>query len=129
MEKFNEFRRRIRPELADKIMRLYMRDAFGFEGDQQETSVEEEERGKAIAEEFNRTHPGLTIEKAIWAIDQQMQLWEDSAIKMGECFLGIKEHETQERYLEAVKHIGRGKISGELADTYILAYQEDVKNG
>ncbi|MDR2048676.1 MAG: hypothetical protein LBP69_04410, partial [Treponema sp.] len=87
MEKFNKFRRRIRPELADEIMRLYMRDTFGFEGDPLEVSAEEEARGKAIAEEYGRTHPGVTVEQTIWAIDQQIQLWEDSAIKMGKNLL------------------------------------------
>jgi hypothetical protein len=128
MEKFNEFRRRIKPELADEILRLYMRDMFGFEGDPQEASAEEEERGRVIAEEYNRTHPGLTTEKALWAIDQQIQLWEDSAIRMGKCFFTIKEHEAQNRYREALKRITGEKISEELADAYILAYKEDLKN-
>jgi hypothetical protein len=125
-----QYPRRIRPELAEEIMRLYMRDTFGFEGDPQETSAEEEARGRAIAGEFNRTHPGLTLEKAIWAIDQQVQRWEDNVIKMGECFFAIKSHETQKRYLEAVKRIGEKiKLSEELTEAYILAYREDLKNG
>jgi hypothetical protein len=125
-----QYPRRIRPELAEEIMRLYMRDMFGFEGDPQEVSAEDEERGMAIAEEYDRTHPGLTVGKAIWAIDQSIQMWEDSAIKMGKCFFAIKSHETQRRYLEAIKRIGgKIKISGELAEAYILAYKEDLKNG
>ncbi|MDR1318787.1 MAG: hypothetical protein LBJ90_04105 [Treponema sp.] len=127
--KITQYPRRIRPELAGEIMRLYMRDIFDFEGDPQEVSVEEEDREKAMAEEFNRTHPGLTVEKALWALDQNIQLWEESAIKLGECFLAFKEHEPQMRYLEALKQIAGGKISGELADAYILAYKEDLKNG
>jgi hypothetical protein len=130
MEKFNEFRRRISPELSDEIMRLYARDIFGLEGDLQEESEEEETQEKAIVEEYNRTHPGFTVEKALWAVDQQIQLWEDCAIKMGECLSAIKAHETWEGYQKALGRIeGRKKISGELADAYIQAYREDLKNG
>jgi hypothetical protein len=111
-------------------MRLYIRDTFGFEGDPREMSAEEETRGKAIVEELSGTHPGLSIEKALWSIDQRMQLWEDGVIKMGECFFAIKEHETQKRYMDALKRAGRKiKISEELADAYILAYKEERQNG
>ncbi|MDR0585365.1 MAG: hypothetical protein LBG57_13615 [Treponema sp.] len=121
--------RRIRPELSDEIMRLYMRDNFSFEGDPQETSAKEEERERAIAEEYNKTHPSITLKKVLWSLEQQMQLWEDSAIKTGECLFTIRAHETQIRYLEALKQIAGGKISEELAAAYILAYEEDLRNG
>jgi hypothetical protein len=130
MEEFNEVRRRIRPELTNEIMRLFMRDTFGFEGDPRSDSAKEEAQERVIAEEFDKTHPGLTVEKAIWSMEQQFQLWEDNVIKMGKDFFAIKTHVTREYYLDALKRMGRRiKISGELADAYILAYQEDLKNG
>jgi hypothetical protein len=130
MEEFKEFRRRIRPELSDEILRLFVRDTIGFENDPQEISGEKEAQEKAIAAEFNRTHPGLTAEKALWALDQQLQLWEDTAVKLGKLFSTIKTHETPERYLGALKQIGsKTKISEELANAYIQAYKEDLKNG
>jgi len=127
MKEFVEFRRRIRPELAEEIMRLYTRDVFGFEGDPEKMLQEDEERGKAIVADFIKTHPDLTLEKALWALDQQIQLWEDSAIKQGKCLYAIKTHETEEIYLESLERIG--SISEELAESYISAYQEDKQNG
>jgi len=127
MEENKKIKRRIRPELADKIMRLFMRDRFGFEGDPEEMNAEEEERGKAIAADFAKTHPDLTLEKAIWAIDQHLQLWEDNAIRLGKLLHAIKTHETREDYLGAIEKIG--DMSEELAEAYIEAYQEDKQNG
>jgi len=126
MKEAIKIKRRIRPELSEEIMRLYMRDRFGFEGDPEETTPEDEERGKAIAAEFAKTHPGLTVEQAIWAADQQLQLWEDNAIQLGKLLYAIKTHETKEHYLESLKRIG--SMSEELAEAYVSAYQEDKKN-
>jgi hypothetical protein len=127
MKDFSKFRRRIRPELSAEIMRLYLRDFFGFEGEPQEISREEcrayvESQPDLKDREFN-------LEKDMWALNESICLWEDSAIKLGKYLSAIKAHETQEQYLNALERIAGGKISGELADAYIQAYEEDANNG
>ncbi|MDR0638056.1 MAG: hypothetical protein LBG27_04000 [Spirochaetaceae bacterium] len=89
--KFSEYQRRIRPELAERISRFQFEEVAGRDPDTADTAAEE------ACRHFG--HGEYDREKEMWALNEQLALWEDSLIRLGFCLLQVKEHETDETYL------------------------------
>jgi hypothetical protein len=127
MEEFVEFKRRIRPELMEKIQALMFKEVFGMAVDDLPEITDEDSR------EFVRRNPELDeyckkngLEKMMFAINEHMNRLEDSIIGMGECFWQLQTHSTAEKYIDSLKS---ANCSMERAALCIQAYQEDKQNG
>jgi len=127
MEDFVEFKRRIRPELLEKIQVLMFKEVYGINVDDLPEITDEDSR------EFVRKNPEFDeyyrkngFEKMLYALNEHMNVIEDSIIKLGECFWQIQIHETLEVYLDSLKEMN---CSMERAALCIQAYKEDKQNG
>jgi len=127
MEEFVKFRRRIRPELLERIQALMFKEGYGIDVDELSEPTDED------AHEFVRNNPELDeyykkngLEKMLFVLDEHMNRMEDSIIKTGECFWQLQTNLTIERYLDSLK---RMNSSMEKAALCIQAYKEDKQNG
>jgi hypothetical protein len=127
MEEFVEFRRRIRPELLEKIERLIFKEDYGIDVDELPDITDEDSR------EFVRKNPELDeygkrngLEKMMFAINERMNCIEDSIIEMGKLLRLMQNNLPLEKYLDDLKRIN---VSMERAALCIQAYEEDKKHG
>jgi hypothetical protein len=70
------------------------------------------------AESYNR-------EKAMWSLDQKLQVYEATVIRIGCLLKEIKRRESPSGFSESLKRIGPD-LSEELAEVYIQAAEEDA---
>jgi hypothetical protein len=127
MEEFVEFKRRIRPELMEKIQALIFKEEYGINADELPEVTDEE------AHDFMRKNPELDeyykrngLEKMMFALNEHMNRIEDSIIDTGKCYLQLKTHSTLEKYLDSLKRVN---CSMERAALCIQAYEEDKAHG
>jgi hypothetical protein len=129
MEEFVEFKRRIRPELLEKIEVLMFKEEFGIDVTELPETTDED------AKEFVRKNPDPDLdeyykknglEKMMFAIGESMNVMEDSIIGSGECFWKLQTNLPLEEYLDSLKRIN---CSMERAALCIQAWKEDKQNG
>ena len=127
MEEFVEFRRRIRPELMERIQRLIFKEDYGIDVDELPEITDEDSR------EFVRENPELDeyykrngLDKMLFALNEHMNRLEDSIIEMGKCFWQLQTNLPLEKYLDSLKNVN---CSMERAALCIQAYEEDKNHG
>jgi len=127
MEEFTEkFKRRIRPELMEKIQRLMFKEKFDIDVDTLPEVTDKDAR------EFVRNNHELDeygkkngIKKMIFSINERMNIIENCIIKMGEGVFQLQINLTLNKYIDSLK---RRNLSMKLASLCVQAYQEDKQN-
>jgi len=123
MEEFAEFKRRIRPELMEKIQRLIFKEDYGIDVDDLPEITDED------AHEFVRKNPEFDeyakkngTEKMLFALNEHLNVVEDSIIEVGKGCWQLQKNLPLEKYLDSLKRIN---FSMERAALCIQAYKED----
>ena len=127
MMEFKPFKRRIRPELLEKIERLMFKERYGIDVDRLPEITDEDSR-KFIQQnpEFDEYAKQNGLEKMLFALNEHMNCLEDSIIKTGKCYLELQSNLSLEKYLDSLKKLNS---SMEQAALCIQAYEEDKNNG
>jgi hypothetical protein len=127
MEKFNEFQRRIRPELMERITRLMFKEQFGVDLDSCAAMTGEEAHEFVHNDpEFDEYYKRNGLEKMLFAMHETFNRIEEDLILIGADLVQLQKHQSYYQYLASLERV---HFSEERAALLIQAYEEDRKNG